>query len=222
MEAPTETSDVPEPFRKVPVSVGIAFVDSHFPFRRAHHIAEGVRGEAKKKSADLKGVSVMNWWINRPGSLEMDARPTSRKPYPLRSSRPDFGWDILEQHALKKLWMYYAKSRNKFKDLMAKADDPDPKRAAAAARALLKGRPVEYEDPDDRRMRRVDRLDLLPEGWELEFNPDTGFDPEGQRTPLVDAGELFDLHFPFERPMDATDEAPGNTAEPLEETGTTR
>jgi hypothetical protein len=80
------------------------------------------------------------------------------------------------------MWKQYAGSRNKLKDLVAAAEE-----SPEAVGRLLAMRPLEEDGKPLR------RLEFLPDG----FVPETGFYPGSKRTPLVDAGELYDIHVPY-------------------------
>ncbi|BDI31522.1 hypothetical protein CCAX7_35730 [Capsulimonas corticalis] len=194
LEHPDE-SVCPE-FRRMTVSVGILFADSHFPIARGLALSNKVRSAAKKRSleaqsrsGDQEASSALDWWINRQGSLnrqgEADFNSTLRPL--IFNGVPSAGertWRDFDEVILPGLWRLFKSRRNKLKDLMAAAEEDD--RGAAVARFLAL-RPIKMDG------RRIER----PFGFlDAPFSPETGFSP-GRRTPLLDAAELFDLHYPF-------------------------
>jgi hypothetical protein len=182
--AASSRDDVPAVFRSMAVSVGVAFVDSHFPFSRAVRMAEEVRRSAKKKAVKNnrdQPRSYLDWWVNREGALQRAVRLSSVKPVPLvtdASNSGEVGWQEMEHTVLAGMWRQFGDSRNKLKDLIAAAED-----GPGAVEALLAARPV----PEA-------ALGCLPSG----FGSMSGFLQDS--TPLIDAGELLDIHFPFGRP----------------------
>jgi hypothetical protein len=189
----TGGEDIPDCFRRIPASVGILFVNSHFPFSRAVSLSEELRRNAKKKAleseTDNHPPSAIDWWINRQGDMaapKRDHKPSiyapslTLKPYVAfrRGDPSEFTWEDLEV-TIQGLWLRYGKSRNKLKDLMTAVEAGGP----AEVRRILTLRPVGDHTT----------LDCL----DAHFEIDDGFNSEETRTPLIDAGELFDIHFPY-------------------------
>jgi hypothetical protein len=198
LEKPDNDPKLPERFRTMTVSAGIVFVDSHFPFARAVKLAGDVNKNAKKRAQESKNESehkgsapsALDWWINRQGDLQRPDplfRGATMKPYVLHSEAAEAGsmsWAELESIALKGLWELFRDSRNKLKDLISAAESD---RAAGVLR-LLRLRPLEKDGKS-----KTDPFAFLG----AHYKPETGFSPTNDNTPLLDAGELFDIHFPF-------------------------
>ncbi|MEW6754539.1 MAG: hypothetical protein AB1505_26685 [Candidatus Latescibacterota bacterium] len=178
----TSEPQVPEAFRTMAVSAGVVFVDSHFPFSRAVRMAGEVRQSAKMKAMEHdhdRPSSHLDWWLNRQGALWREERRFSVKPVPLVGEGYALGevdWQAMEQTVLAGMWEQFGDKRNKLKDLVAAAED-----GPETVRDLLKTRPLPEK-----------QLCCLPTG----FDSESGFWQE-RCTPLIDAGELFDIHFPF-------------------------
>jgi hypothetical protein len=183
--------NVPTEFKRVPVSVGIVFVDSHFPFVRAVQMAAAVQKPAKRKAADWKmhdedGLppSVIDWWVNRPGALERSKGEKTIKPYPVyrKVSGTELTLEDLRERILPEMEATFFDARNKLKDILAAAEEgPDRVRRVLEMRPLPDGRSLRWLEPG--------------------FDPNTGF-PKGEgsgatRTPLLDAGEIYDVDLPF-------------------------
>lgn len=190
--------NMPEEFQALTVSVGIVFVDSHFPFARAVSLADDVRASAKRRAEELKKMqdlpsppSTFDWWINRQGDM---ARPdplfegASLKPYVINAKDApvsSVSWETLQTVILPGLWKTFGGSRNKMKDLLAAIEEGEQ---GAGVLRLLKLRPLDS-------MKRDGEKPFAFMG--AAYNPETGFMKSGKGTPLLDAGELFDIHFPF-------------------------
>jgi hypothetical protein len=182
LEQPAEEK-TPELFRSLTVSAGVLFVDAHYPFGRAVALAEEVRVRAKRRATAEAGSSTppscIDWWVNREGALHCTERKGSCKPYRLRTdpgAEADVGWDLLESRVLAGLWSVLGGARNKLKDL-AVAVETGP----ASVTELVKKRPLPG----------AGLAACVPDG----FDRATGF--AADRTPLIDAVELFDIHFPL-------------------------
>jgi hypothetical protein len=168
----------PETFRRIAASAGIAFVKYNYPFSRAAAMAAEVQKNAKVKAA-AGGTprSTIDWWLNRSGAT---TRPeplyggASQKPYLIDGV--GITWQWLER-ALQGTWSLFGESRGKFKDLLAAAESGDGR---SAVDRLLKLRPLDGEAS----------LEFLGK----HFQPNW-FDNNG--TPLLDIGEIFDVHFPI-------------------------
>jgi hypothetical protein len=182
------------------VSAGIVYVDSHFPFARAVRLADSVRASAKKRAEEIKSLegresppSTLDWWINRQGDMERSDPVfggASLKPYVVYEKDAPEGaipWERLQNRMLPGLWKTFGDSRNKLKDLLAAVEEGQE---GAGVRQLLQLRPIETDQGGPRRPFAFLGSD---------FNAETGFAMLGKSkaTPLLDAGELFDIHFPF-------------------------
>lgn len=181
---------VPSEFRNLTASAGIVFVEAHFPFSRAVRLAEMTRNRAKRRASEavsdtphMTPPSAIDWWVNRQGELERPEPPfpkASCKPYLLHRDSPGQAMlDVAEfEQVIWGLWRTFHSSRNKLKDLLLAASQGE---RGNAVRRLLQMRP-------------------LPNGAQLGFLPH-GFDPEtgflGAETLLLDAAELFDIHYPL-------------------------
>jgi hypothetical protein len=186
--------DAEEEFRALRVSAGVVFVDSHYPFSRARELAESVRARAKRATVrrsdgdPLRAESAVSWWINRQGALEAADDHIAMKPYLLTgvpSGSDALSWPDLEERVLGGMWQSFATGRNKLKDILAAADKPLGEAGAAAVRALLASRPLARDEGQT--------LDWL----KPTHSPDDGFDSQRATTPLLDAGELIDIHWPL-------------------------
>gem|GEM_PF-2196212 len=192
LEAIPPGEGVPKEFHDITAGIGVVFVDSHFPFVRAVHLSGAVLKQAKKKAVgdDVeRPPSAVDWWVNRTGAMERELAPFTLKPYLLDSdtSAGDWGrldWATLEQHVLGGLSETYAGARNKLKDLLEAAEE-----GPINVKHLLRLRPLEggatslgfVQAPYD-----------SSTGFKTGATADSGF-----QTPLLDAGELYDFHFPF-------------------------
>lgn len=183
---------VPARFHRLTASAGVVYVDAHFPFVRAVRLAETMQKAAKKKAVEISEEappSVIDWWVNRQGAMERPAPSypgASLKPYPLHSGGDPFTFEVLEKEVLAGLTQTYADARNKAKDLLIAASE-----GRASVRRLLRLRPLP-PGSDFGFIARAARA-----GGAL-FAPEDGFEATGgMRTPLIDAGEVSDLHFPF-------------------------
>jgi hypothetical protein len=170
---------VPHLFQRIPVSVGVLFVDYNYPFFRAAQLADDVRRVAKKAAMDSEPVSShIDWWLNRQGAVARPAPPyvgATMRPYPLDNVGHDLPW--LERCAISGLRDVFGTSRNKMKDLAVALDASDPR---ASVERLLAARPLKDSAPP---------FAFLGD----EYDPRTGF--HGTRTPLRDALELVDIHY---------------------------
>lgn len=182
-----ELEGIPKLFHDLTVSIGVVFVDSHFPFSRAVRMAEEVRESAKCEAMERNSErppSCLDWWVNRQGAQHRPKQERTVRPCGLRTSasdRPDQpSWAQIEHTVLKGMWKRFGRSRNKLKDLVAAAEE-----GPEAVRRLLTTRPLEDDGKPV--------LDFLPDGFECN----TGFYPGSLRTPLLDAGELYDIHVPY-------------------------
>ncbi len=182
-ESGTPSADVPELFHNITVSAGIVFVDEHFPFSRAVALSEEVRQKAKKRSAKTKTTewldispSCIDWWLNRQGALEREEVRYSLRPYLMSG---DEGWEQFEEKVLPAFWEVFGKSRNKLKDLLGAAEQ----NKHAVERMLT--------------MRPIDKINELKNAMPDRFRKDTLFSDDGSFSPIVDAGEIFDIHFPY-------------------------
>lgn len=212
-ELEVETETGPEEFRYLRCSAGILFCNVTFPFVRAVQLAGNVGANAKKAAVDtaaerseLHPPSTIDWWMNRQGDMK---RPeplrqsqgkalTTLKPYHLREPRGKTpSWEHVENTWLGStsgLWSVFATQRNKWKDIVAAAEH-DPR----ALGLLLALRPVENPcAPGQGCLSPLGSAFLapLPVALQLTDHPGDGFDESGQ-TPLLDLGEIFDMHYPF-------------------------
>lgn len=176
-------------FRSVRVTAGVVFVDSRFPFSRSRSLADEVRASAKRRTVriasgdPLKAESALSWWTNRQGALDPDPGRLSLKPYALTGASEMMAWSDLETRVLGGMWRSFGIGRNKLKDILAVADKSTGEAGAAAVQSLLTARPLTDEQT----------LDWL----RPTHDPATGFDAQRNGTPLLDAGELFDIHWPL-------------------------
>ncbi|WP_395095189.1 Cas10/Cmr2 second palm domain-containing protein [Armatimonas sp.] len=184
LEAPPEPeTNIPEYFHQLSVSVGIVFVNAHFPFRRAARMAEKIQKRAKESSAKNSKENPptrLDWWVNRSGALDgSEGTESALRPASLED------WDAFEQGELTGAWQTFAGARNKLKALAEAAQDgPEAVREFLALRGV----------PDATNPEAVCRtLEFLPGSRKTD-----GFDTNGQ-TVLFDIAELFDIHFPLPR-----------------------
>jgi hypothetical protein len=113
--------------------------------------------------------------------MEEEERTTRRAARPLQTRDVPYevAWDCLARYVLPNLWEMFAGRHNKLKDLLSAAEE-----GPGAVRRLLSLRPLaEYRD--------------LSPCTPPRYEPLTGFNPDGNKTFLRDAAELYDLHFPF-------------------------
>jgi len=174
--------ETPQIFRNIRASAGLVFVRSSYPFSRAVQLADDVRQSAKRRAMednDVNPPSAIDWWVNRQGATIRPAPAfdgSTQRPYLL--SDGNISWTWLDETALPGVWNAFGESRGKLKDLLAAAEEGS---GGAAVRRLLTLRPL-----DDR-----EKLDFV----EPMFDGETGFSNSG--TPIIDFGELFDLHYPI-------------------------
>ena len=193
LEQPRE--DVHPLFQSITASAGILLVDKQYPFGRAVQMAEAVRKSAKKLSAEHShegkpSPSVVSWWLNRQGEMEMPERlfkGASQKPYLLHAQEQDEPTiESFTQKALPALWNAFKDSRSLFKNVLEAACEGQE--GVSVKRVLgLRSRSSGVTDEKP--------FSGLPE----PFNTESGFDSGGRGTVLLDAGELFDLYFPFQK-----------------------
>jgi CRISPR/Cas system-associated protein Cas10 (large subunit of type III CRISPR-Cas system) len=183
LEATETPENVPKLFHSITVSAGVVFVDSHFPFSRAVTLSDDVRQVAKKLSAETKNneglvisPSCIDWWLNRQGALEREEIRYSLRPYLMTG---DVSWEQFEEKVLPKFWDVFGKSRNKLKDLLGAAEQGKH----AVERMLT--------------MRPIDKMNELKNAMPEMYRKDALFSDEEKHTPIVDAGEIFDIHFPY-------------------------
>ena len=198
---------VPEQFHDITAGVGVVFVDSHFPFVRAVQLSSEVLKKAKTEAVKEnveQAPSAIDWWVNRAGAMEREPTPFTLKPYLLGadSSAGDWGrldWTTLERDVLGGLSETYAGARNKLKDLLEAAED-----GPVSVKRLLRLRPMGDGATSLRFVRDP-------------YDKSSGFKigATDHRTPLLDAGELYDFHFPFQALCGAEDtEDAGGTDAP--------
>ena len=187
---PEDRANVPELFQTISASVGVAYVEANFPFVRASDIADMVRTNAKKAAVGLQQYmtnkrppSTLDWWLNRQGAM---TRPellnTGIRPCPFQKvdKGRNVSWNMMNTQLMPGMWDTFSSARNKMKDIMAAAEVGEH-----AVQMLLALRPLQSENKAT--------FSFVPAGWNVE----TGFESGESRTFLVEAGELFDLHFPF-------------------------
>ncbi|NLH98667.1 MAG: hypothetical protein GX446_04140 [Chthonomonadales bacterium] len=203
LHEPVEETE--EEFRSLRVSAGVVFVDSHYPFSRARELSESVRAAAKRATVrrsggePLQAESAVSWWINRQGALEARDEHITMKPYLLAATGDGSGflaWSDFEDRILGGMWRSFATGRSKLKDILAAADQRTVHAShhargtrgsagAAAVQALLAARPLDSAQGQT--------LDWL----QPTHDPSHGFDVQRETTPLLDAGELLDIHWPL-------------------------
>lgn len=195
-------SEVEDIFKQLACSVGIVFVPHSFPFVRAVQLAEEVRKDAKRTAMNVANgtLSVIDWWMNRQGALKRPeplwtasaGQPgSSMKPYMLHKGHGGIlGWEDLEASVLRGsagLWQTYGEARSKFKDVVAAAQTG----GRTAVQRYLKTRPLNgNRDP----LQCVGQFLGVPANNNA---PSDGFTLNGDRTPLLDIAELFDVHYPL-------------------------
>jgi hypothetical protein len=185
-------TDVPEAFRRIPVSAGVLFVEYNYPMFRAARQADEVRRSAKRAAMNARATDTgsippayIDWWLNRQGAMIRPAPPyggATLRPYPI-TGVPDDGssWVWLENSVICGLRREFSGSRNKRKDLAAALDVPDK---GESVRRLFARRPLDSTGGS------------RPFGFlGREYVDDTGF--RGTSTPLRDAIELADIHIPL-------------------------
>jgi hypothetical protein len=175
-------AQMPQIFKNLKVSAGIVFVKHNFPFSRAATMADSVRKKAKAKAAEGNTeMSVLSWWRNRQGAIVQPDSSLSLKPYFIEGD--DNTWNWFES-AIHGTWHMFSGSRGKFKDLLAVVENGGGADAVAhffSLRPLPEGETAHFLKPD--------------------FSEENWFSNRG--TPLLDIGELYDIHYPFGGPTPA-------------------
>lgn len=176
---------------KISACAGVAIVRAHYPFVRAYEMAEKLCANAKSERRKQKHDGCwLDWHIGaaRPTESVKEFRDRSYRangfqltcrPYRLGGSSSEIDtWCWLSDTVLGAgndgfRGLHWGRRRNKVKNLAGLArQGPDAVRTALNA------------------WRAVDRQLSLPDGLD-----DSGF--WGDRTPLLDAIELFDVHLPL-------------------------
>ncbi len=182
---------VPEEFHNITAGIGVVFVDAHFPFVRAVQLSGEVLKSAKKRANEEdadRPPSTIDWWVNRTGAMKRTEKPFSLKPYLLHNDMSSdwnkLDWTRVEDEVFGGLWKTYAGALNKLKDLLEAAED-----GPTDVQRLLQLRPL-------------DGGGTYLSFFHSPYDSSTGFNvgasaDQGRRTPLLDAGELYDIHFPF-------------------------
>jgi hypothetical protein len=176
---------------KMSACAGVAIVRAHYPFARAYELAEKLCANAKSVRRDQQDAGCwLDWHIGaarptepisefRHRSYRTNGFQLTSRPYRLGNSQSEpQTWSWLSRAVLgtsgsglrSSRW---ARRRNKVKNLAGLArQGPDAVRTALHA------------------WQAVDRQLTLPDGLD-----DSGF--AGDRTPLLDAIELVDVHLPL-------------------------
>ena len=97
--------------KKTPVAIGVAIVNSSFPFFKALELADRLRKIARKKGVEPES-SALTWQVNLGGASEIEAPPHSLRPLTLND------WTNLEEYLVEKFDPVFRLSRGKLKTLM--------------------------------------------------------------------------------------------------------